>query len=446
MRCFRMFLVLVLFVVTIVSCSGGGDDPGSPVWSAAQPIETSNYGDSLQPELVFDLEGNAFAIWFESNGTYRSIKTNRYTAGDGWGTAEAIDNGAGEAHDVSVGPPQIAVDGEGNALAVWALNNGMHINILANKYTVDEGWGEAHLIETDDSGYLDEGYTVWPQIAMGKDGKAVVVWGLSDGLRHNIWSNHYTPGSGWNTAELIETDDTGDAYYPDIAMDGNGNAVAVWTQRFNSGYGTYPYLCANQYISGTGWGTAQKIGDGFYVPQVVFDSTNEAIVIWDDSVFIRSIRFSWDTGWEDGLSMDSVISEMDPDWLLTIPQIAIDSNDNAIAVWDSYGISANEYTIDSGWGNSQTIGIDAGHSPRIAIAPSNHALTIWTQEGEEVYSIGYNTYAPTSGWGSSRSLYTGQAGNAMHPQIAIDSQGHGMAVWEQWDGSRSSIWSSQFDL
>ena len=35
---------------------------------------------------------------------------------------------------------------------------------------------------------------------------------------------------GWGTAELIETDDAGKAQYPQIAVDPNGSAIAVWEQ------------------------------------------------------------------------------------------------------------------------------------------------------------------------------------------------------------------------
>lgn len=34
----------------------------------------------------------------------------------------------------------------------------------------------------------------------------------------------------WGRAVLIETDNTRDAYYPQIACDGSGNAIAVWRQ------------------------------------------------------------------------------------------------------------------------------------------------------------------------------------------------------------------------
>jgi hypothetical protein len=129
--------------------------------------------------------------------------------------------------------PQIALDAAGNALAVWTQSDGTcdsitcesipRDNIWSNHYTVGSGWGAAGLIETDDTGNASS-----PQIALDAAGNALAVWTQSDGTRDNIWSNRYTVGSGWGTAELIETDDAGDATAPQIALDTAGNALAVW--------------------------------------------------------------------------------------------------------------------------------------------------------------------------------------------------------------------------
>jgi subtilase family serine protease len=69
-----------------------------------------------------------------------------------------------------------------------------------------------------------------PQIAYDTSGNAVVVWQRLHGMRNNIWSNRYTVGSGWSTAAVIETDDTGAESLPQIAIDPHGNALGVWQQ------------------------------------------------------------------------------------------------------------------------------------------------------------------------------------------------------------------------
>ena len=124
------------------------------------------------------------------------------------------------------------MDSSGNAIAVWHQSDGTRYNIWANRYVPGTGWGTAALIETDDSGDANN-----PQVAMDADGNAIAVWVQDDGTRSNIWANRYVPGTGWGTAALIETDDSWVWDNPQVAVDAGGNAIAVWEQwdgtRFN---------------------------------------------------------------------------------------------------------------------------------------------------------------------------------------------------------------------
>jgi hypothetical protein len=71
-------------------------------------------------------------------------------------------------------------------------------------------WGAAEILETN-TGDAD-----YPQIAMSADGSAIAVWHQSDGIRDSIWANRFN-GSAWGNAVLIETNDTGDAWNPQVA-------------------------------------------------------------------------------------------------------------------------------------------------------------------------------------------------------------------------------------
>ena len=85
-------------------------------------------------------------------------------------------------------------------------------------------WGTAALIETDNFG---DAFS--PQIAFDAGGNALAVWQQFDGTRFNIWVNRFTAAtSSWGIAALIETDNLGDAASPQIAFDASGNALAVW--------------------------------------------------------------------------------------------------------------------------------------------------------------------------------------------------------------------------
>ncbi|MCP5035671.1 MAG: hypothetical protein GY939_28055, partial [Actinomycetia bacterium] len=204
----------------------------------------------------------------QSDGTRHNIWSNRFN-GTSWGTAELIEtDNAGGAFN-----PQIAFDSSGNVIAVWWQSDGTRPNIWANRFD-GTSWGIAELIETDNAGGA-----YYPQIAFDSSGNAIAVWQQDDGTSNkDIWSNRFD-GTSWGTAELFE-DDSGDAGSPQIAFDSSDNAIAVWSQ--SDGVGTSRNIWANRF-DGTSWGTAELIetdaGDA-YRAQIAFDSSGNAIAVW----------------------------------------------------------------------------------------------------------------------------------------------------------------------
>ena len=198
-------------------------------WGTATRI-----GTGMQPQIVADSTGNGLAVWNLYNGT-GSVWANRYSAATNTWNLAAISLIAGAG---SGGSAQVAFDSMGNAIALWAEQTGTRFNIWANRYTTGTGWGTAALIESDDTGNAAD-----PQIAVDAAGNASVVWYQSDGLRYNIWSNRCIAGSGWGSAALLEALNVGDALRPQIAIDANGNGVAVWDQHDGSRIS----ICASSY-------------------------------------------------------------------------------------------------------------------------------------------------------------------------------------------------------
>ena len=187
-------------------------------WHNEEKIENDDTGSAYQPQIAFDILGNAFAIWRQSDGIRSNILVNRFTPSRGWHGAETIEENSGTA--VS---PQVSIDSKGNAIAVWHQLDGARESIWANRFTPTDDWGNAEEIE-DDSEEVNS-----PQISMDSAGNAIAVWKQDDGTRANIRANRFTPRNGWGSAEEIE-DDTGGTREPQVSMDRAGNAIAVWSQ------------------------------------------------------------------------------------------------------------------------------------------------------------------------------------------------------------------------
>ena len=80
--------------------------------------------------------------------------------------------------------PDVAMDGSGNAVAVWEQFDGSLNNILANRYS--GAWIAAGLIETGNAGLAANA-----RVAVNAGGRAVAVWEQYDGTRMSIYANRY---------------------------------------------------------------------------------------------------------------------------------------------------------------------------------------------------------------------------------------------------------------
>lgn len=423
---------------------GGGDGGGGggiaiPItgnWGAATLIETGA-GEAVFPRISMDGSGNAIAVWTQLTGTRWRIYANRFVRGTGWETETLIETGAGEA-----GAPQVAMDGNGNAVALWHRRDGGVFNIYANRYVPGEGWGTETLIDTA------EGDAYLPQVAMDDGGNAVVVWQQRDGTIWSIYANRYVPGAGWGTATLIEAGE-GDAYSPRVGMDGGGNAIAVWWQRDGAAWNVF----ANRYVPGTGWGTGSPIKTGSedaWDVHVAVDELGNAVAVWQQwdgmiwSVFAN--RYVVGSGWGTETIIENGPGDVD------LVDVAVDKLGNAVAVWTQktgtdWQVHTNLYIPGTGWGSTIPLGAGSGSSgaPHVAFDRMGNAVAVWEQWDGMDWSVLANRYVPGTGWGTARSIGTGH-GMAMGPQVAMDGGGNAVVVWWEFDGASRNVFANRYEV
>jgi hypothetical protein len=367
------------------------------IWHSPVLLETNNAGNVFSPVIALGANGNAFAVWSQSDGVRNNIWANRYSASNRtWGSATLIESSTGSANS-----PSVAVSANGDALVVWYQHDGTRDNVWSNVFSVASNtWGMPTLVETNNVGNAR-----YANVAISGNGDALAVWSQFDGVRNNIWSNRYTATAGtWGTAAMIETDNGDIVSSAQIAMNGNGDALAVWYQSD----GTRDNVWANRYTAASQtWGIATLI------------ETNNA---------------------------GSAGS----------PLVAINENGDGVAAWShsdgSRGlIWANRYSpISRTWGTATLIqpanaGISAIAYPRIAIAPNGDALAAWHHSDSGQFRIWSNRYVVANGaWSGAISIDVNATGSASVPDIAVDSSGNALAVWHRWDGTRYNVWSNRF--
>ena len=420
-------------------------------WNKPILVGSNDSGDAYYPLVNFDDKGNAISVWEETDGKRFSIWSSRYVPGTGWSKPELIEqNDDGDAMN-----HYLALHSSGSAIVVWMqgsektfLKNAPRIDTWANRYTPGRGWETARLIDLPTAGL-----TRFPHVAIDRKGNAMAAWHRSDGGNFSIYTSRCTAGGDWTKPELIEFDDAGNAFWPRVALDGEGNAIVTWNQSDGNLYSIW----ANRYTPANGWEKPQLIendnaGNAYY-SRTVFDSKGNAISVWEQydekTSRIWSNRYVAGKGWGKAERIDR------PDSINAVyPQIDIDANDNAIVVWNqNEGMHAsawaNRYVAGRGWGKAEQISsADTADliGTRIALQPNGNAFAVWQQNENERYSIWANRYIAGRGWGKAELLEHNDTGHAIGPSIAVDSNGRAIAMWQQQTDSKLfKIWASRFE-
>lgn len=411
-------------------------------WRAPVRIATA-VGTAANPQLVFDASSNAIAVWEQWDGTATSIWSSRYVAAnDTWGSAAVIES----ENSSNAVNPQVAVDANGNAVAVWLQSAG---SLWSNRYVAANGaWGVATPVATGNP-------TGDQSVAMSASGDALAVWRQYDGARENIQSSRYTVASGvWSAPVPLETDGTGDAFAPKIKSDGAGNALAVWQQSD----GVRSNIWANRYVAGTAtWGTptlieTDNIGNAA-APQIAFDGSGNAVAVWTQvgsgRTNVWSNRYSatgnaWGT---------AALIENTGGHAFTA-HVSVDASGNAAAVWSYINggstthIRASRSSAGSAaWGAATALENNPGSAtvPQVAIDTSGNTIAIWQQPNGGYGGVWWSRYAAAGpAWSTARPTEVASVG-AGSPKIVAAPNGTVLAVWTQSDGTSTSVWASRFE-
>jgi hypothetical protein len=359
---------------------------GSEVYANRYTAATASWGtaaeriDSL-PSAVTDLQlamssdGTAVAVWTKAQGQAKNIRAARYN-GTSWEAHVGLESNGGIAQS-----PQVAIDESGNAIVVWLQPSNSVNSIWYNRYDASgAGWGSEDVLE------LTDNVAFAPQVAIDSSGNAIVVWAQDNGFGTNaIYAALYTAGASWSAAETIGAG-TNNGYSAQIAMDSDGNASAVWYE-LTATNPLYVYgIWTNRYSGGT-WGTAEELENGVNIvapPQVGLDTRGNGVAVWKNSNGrLRYRAYTVDTGW--GAS-DNVESGTDPAF---IPQLAVDTEGHAIVVWRQYSSGtfvysmwASRYQFGGGWGTPELLELDDTSVvtyPGVAIDHNGNAFAIWIQ-------------------------------------------------------------------
>lgn len=312
--------------------------------------------------------------------------------------------------------PRIGVDDAGNAVAVWSQRNGLLSSIYAVRFTAGT-WGAPELLETNDTGNA-----LTPAIAVAPNGDALVVWS-QDTLTSNdeIHASQLVSGV-WSGPELISALA---GFDPQVALAPNGQGVAVWQERV----GAAKDIRASRYDSGN-WGTAELLQEDFAEsPQIAIADNGDAVAVWERRLGIGNTDAYVDrlvSGVWAGPELLEFTSGTSTDL-----QIGLTPNGDGVAIWEqSNGILGSKRLVSGTWlfpGGQLAAGTATARFPRISVSENGDAVAVW-DEGLSLYAN--RLLGSTGGWeGPSLLVNAAGSSNAGDLSVGVDAQGDAVATY-----------------
>lgn len=226
------------------------------------------------PEIAMNVRGEMAVVWHEQEGPQaRVCARHMLGSAETWVpyplTLQAL---PGEVHSLHT-----AMDLAGNIHAVWCLGQPGDYRVYTRGYHVEESTWDAHPTPLGDPSLEP----LYPQLALDPAGQGLVVWSEAGagGGDHRLVACHYDPGSQcWSDRPTLVAQ--GRATYLRMDLDGRGNAIVLWVEDGAAGIRT---LHAS-HLSGQTleWTPAPQLTTGRAIrwPQVGMDGQGRAHAVW----------------------------------------------------------------------------------------------------------------------------------------------------------------------
>jgi hypothetical protein len=411
---------------------------GSTTWGASLRVnDDAGTAQQSYPAIAVDPSGNAYAIWTDERNGREDIYFAYRPAGGSWGTNVRVNDDDRTAWRLY---PAITVDTNGNAYAVWPDSRNGDADIYFAYRPAGGDWG-ANLRVNDDTSTEWQSY---PDIAVDLGGNAYAVWcTFHDDDQWKTYFAYRPAGGNWGSS--VRVDDappgTARASNPSIAVDINANAYAVWYDYRND---TGDIYFAYRPAGGT-WGTNTLIDPNFYPfqfsPDIAVDANGSAYAVWTERHTGNDIYFAYLEAGSPTWSVGVRVNDDSGTVQQGAPAIAVDADGNAHAVWIDYRngnpdiyhairLASGEWSANNRV-DDDVCGGTSQNVASIAVDPAGNAYAVWNDMRNGNYDI-YFAYRPAGGdWGANVRV-NNDTGAAWQwaPDVAVDTSGNAYAVWE----------------
>ncbi|MDQ3990737.1 MAG: hypothetical protein M3245_00290 [Actinomycetota bacterium] len=387
------------------------------------------------PQVAVDRDGDALVVWERRDGS----------SGNWWRVQARWRSAAGVLSDVqNLSPagqdaqdPQVAMDRNGNAVVVWEVTS----------YSPTEGGESVQARRRSASGTLGPVRTLSdpgqkaddPQVAMDPGGNAVVVWRRYDGANSRIQARARSASGALSGVQTLSAAGRM-AQHPQVAVDLAGNAVVVW-ERYDGA--NWRIQARRRSASGGVLSAVQTLspkGEDDFYPQVAVDGGGNAVVVWYR--FQAGMHRLVQARGRSASGVLSAVQTLSPEWEDAYdPQVAVGRRGNAVVVWEngSFGwqVQARGRSASGALSDVQTLSPAGGNAydPQVAVDPGGNAVVVWRRHGGANWRV-QSRGRSASGALSAVETLSPVGQDANDPQVAVDSGGNAVVVWENDTNSR----------
>ena len=423
----------------------------APAWLAPSTLTTSGAGVVGDTRLAADAKGDTVSVWWREGQHIESAFRPAESASWSAPVLVTADGQNGET-------PAVGISAQGDAVAVW--QGGAEGGVEAAVTTASNGIWQAPVAISPEGERTSS-----PQVAVDAQGDAVAVWssaypegGPGYAVNDTIQAAARPAGaSEWEPAVWVS--EFGKAPYdkrfslaPQVAIDAEGEAVAVWEDQAESASVMQDVVEAAVELPGsTTWGPPVVLADKGSHPQVAMDAHGDAVAVWPGmgGLYSATLPASSST-WQPPVPISTTQAEH--------PHVALDSQGDAVVDWESIGAETNTVQTavkpaEGTWGAPVSLSepVEYSHGyppldPSLAMDAKGSAVAAWDgirssmEEGVEATilpGIGTSWQAPHR--------VADTDGFLVSPLVSVDEKGNGIAAWESGARANAAIEAANYD-
>lgn len=432
---------LALLVCLLVLGASASVANADSAWLPAQVLSADGE-DAAWPQMAIDPQGNATAVWQRSNGSEVVIQAAERPAGGSWSEPEDLSD-PGE----SAGEADVAVDAEGNAIAVWhRLDGNNHTIIELSERPFGGDWSEPIELSAHDV------YSYEPHVAVNARGDATVIWHAFGTGETLVQSAERPAGGSWSEPEDLSPSGK-EGTEAKVGVDAAGTATAVWELLDGGGAAIQT---SRRPLGGT-WSEPEFLSSPEYsafVPDLAVAGAGDATAVWGqfegEPERVRAAQLSG-SEWSEAKTLSGTWADE--------PQVAVDGAGNAVVIWSRASeeettlIESSEHAVGGSWTQPRILSGDGMggypvegyvnvYSPRVALNAQGEGVAVWVQAQAGKRVIESTFRSVLGAWSEPVRISYAQA---EQPALAIGKSGSAVAAWRRDNGSNKVIEAAAVD-